>query len=119
MVLCLDDDPISTRLVRNLLDRDFEVLTCQSVGEAIALARCTEVTFFISDFHLGHGITGSKALRMLQSEVQFEPVDSVLITGHPTAKVEAEARAVGFSRCFPKPLGREFRSYFRPEAKKT
>lgn len=112
-VLCLDDDPVSLRVVRILLIRDFRVLPCTTVEEAEALIQEHAITHFVSDYHLEDGETGTSALTRLNLDPRFRPAHCVLITALPTDAIEEEVRRAGFDAVFHKPLGREFATAMR------
>ncbi len=112
VVLCLDDDPVSQKLVQLYLRDEYHVLTCGRLDEAMLHARATRVDYLVADYNLGDGITGVHALESLQQEPGFHPTASVLITANLSTEVEHDARQAGFLRMFEKPLRETFRSYF-------
>jgi len=109
--ICLDDDPLSLRLVEHLLKKRYDVLSCASVDAAARAVKQHAVDLFLCDYHLGDSITGAEAWEILTAEHGFNPVHRVLITSYPSPEIEEETLKIGFDRVFAKPLRREFQSY--------
>jgi len=111
ILLCLDDDPISLRIVKQLLRTRFRVLTASTLSEASELARAFPVRYFVCDYHLGNELTGARALLSLYETPFFDPANAILITAKPSAEISHETIKAGFSRIFAKPLRSGFRNY--------
>ena len=109
--ICLDDDPLSLRLVEHLLKKRYEVISCATLEAAIRAVEKHGAELFLCDYHLGESFTGAQAFEVLSSRHGYNPVHRILITSYPSAEIEEETLAVGFDRVFPKPLRREFQSY--------
>jgi len=109
--ICLDDDPLSLRLVEHLLKKRFEVLSCATIDAAIRATKQHAVDLFLCDYHLGEKFTGAQAFEILSEAHGFNPVHRVLITSYPSPEIEAETLGIGFDRVFAKPLRGEFQSY--------
>ncbi len=122
IALCLDDDPLSLRLVEHLLKKRYHVISCANVDSAIRAVKQHRCGLFLCDYHLGDDITGAQAWESLSREHGFSPAHRVLITSYPSAAIEEESRSVGFDRVFAKPLRREFQQYclnlFMPAARR-
>ncbi len=109
--ICLDDDPLSLRLVEHLLKRRYEVVSCANLAAAVRAVREHRADLFLCDYHLGDRITGAQAYQILRDEHGFNPAHKVLITSYPSPEIAAEIRAMGFDCMFAKPLRREFQEY--------
>jgi putative two-component system response regulator len=109
--LCLDDDPLSLRLVEHLLKKRFEVVSCATIDSAIRAVKQQHINLFLCDYHLGEHFTGAQAYDRLRCEHGYNPLHRVLITSYPSPEIEAETLAAGFDRVFSKPLRKEFQSY--------
>ena len=109
--ICLDDDPLSLRLVEHLLKKRFDVISCATLDAAIRAAKQHAVDLFLCDYHLGESFTGAQAFEILSGEHGFNPAHRILITSYPSPEIEQETLNVGFDCVFPKPLRREFQSY--------
>jgi CheY-like chemotaxis protein len=109
--ICLDDDPLSLRLVEHLLKKRFEVISCATLDAAIRATKQHAVDLFLCDYHLGERFTGAQAFEILSGSHGFNPTHRILITSYPSPDIEAESLRVGFDRVFPKPLRRDFQSY--------
>ena len=106
--LCLDDDPLSLRLVEHLLKKRYEVISCATMDSAIRAVRSHSLDLFLCDYHLGERFTGAEAYDRLRKEFGYNPVHRILITSYPSPEIEAETLASGFDRVFAKPLRQEF-----------
>jgi CheY-like chemotaxis protein len=109
--LCLDDDPLSLRLVEHLLKKRFRVVSCPSIDRAIEAVRREVIEVFLCDYHLGQEFTGAQAYEILRIKHGYDPLHRILITSYPSPEIEAETLACGFDRVFSKPLRKEFQAY--------
>jgi response regulator RpfG family c-di-GMP phosphodiesterase len=109
--LCLDDDPLSLRLVEHLLKKRYEVISCPTIDAAVKAVRGTRIGLFLCDYHLGEHFTGARANEILTRKYRFNPTHRVLITSYPSPEIEKETLNCGFERVFAKPLRNEFQSY--------
>lgn len=109
--LCLDDDPLSLRLVEHLLKKRYEVISCATMDSAVRAIQNQNIDLFLCDYHLGECFTGAQAYERLREEHGYNPVHRVLITSYPSSEIEAETLAIGFDRVFAKPLRKEFQMY--------
>lgn len=120
--LCLDDDPLSLRLVEHLLKERYQVISCPTIDAAVKAVRRHKFCLFLCDYHLGEQFTGARANEILTRKYRFNPIHRVLITSYPSPEIEKEALAAGFERVFAKPLRREFQAYclnlWRPPLKR-
>jgi len=111
VAICLDDDPLSLRLVEHLLKKRYLVMSCPTVESAIKVLDKHNVDLFLCDYHLGENFTGVQAFMQMRRDHGFNPEHNILITSYPSPEIEAETRAIGFHRVFAKPLRREFQSH--------
>ena len=111
VAICLDDDPLSLRLVEHLLKKRYQVMSCPTIESALKVVRDHSIDLFLCDYHLGEDFTGVQAFMQMRREYGFNPEHSVLITSYPSPEIEAETKAIGFHRVFAKPLRREFQSH--------
>jgi CheY-like chemotaxis protein len=109
--LCLDDDPLSLRLVEHLLKKRYEVISCATMDHAIRAVQNFNIDLFLCDYHLGERFTGAQAYERLREDHGYNPIHRVLITSYPSQEIEAETLAIGFDRVFAKPLRKEFQMY--------
>jgi CheY-like chemotaxis protein len=109
--LCLDDDPLSLRLVEHLLKERYAVISCATIDSAIRAIKRNTVGLFLCDYHLGERFTGAQAYERLRDEFGFRPIHRILITSYPSPEIEAETLASGFDRVFAKPLRKEFQAH--------
>lgn len=109
--LCLDDDPLSLRLVEHLLKKRYEVVSCATIDCAIRAVQKQSFDLFLCDYHLGEHFTGAQAFERLRHEHGYNPVHRILITSYPSREIEAETLAIGFDRVFSKPLRKEFQMH--------
>lgn len=109
--LCLDDDPLSLRLVEHLLKKRYEVISCPTIDAAIKAVKRNKIGLFLCDYHLGEHFTGARANEILTRKYRFNPTHRVLITSYPSPEIERETLNSGFERVFAKPLRSEFQNY--------
>lgn len=109
--ICLDDDPLSLRLVEHLLKKRYEVVSCPNLESAVKAVRHDNIDLFLCDYHLGESFTGAQAFETLRRHHGFNPLHSILITSYPSTDIESASKAVGFHRVFAKPLRKEFQSH--------
>lgn len=109
--LCIDDDPLSLRLVEHLLKKHFTVISCLNVDAAVKAVKRHRIDLLICDYHLNDRFTGSQAYELLRDTCGYRPRHRILITSYPSPEIEAESRAIGFDSVFSKPLRKEFQSH--------
>jgi CheY-like chemotaxis protein len=121
--ICLDDDPLSLRLVEHLLKARYEVVSCPTIDSAVKAVKQHSFGLFLCDYHLGEHFTGAQANEILSRKYRFNPKHRVLITSYPSAEIEQETLDAGFERVFAKPLRRDFQNYclnlWKPPAKQS
>ena len=109
--LCLDDDPLSLRLVEHLLKDRYQVVSCPTIDADVKAVRRHKFSLCLCDYHLGEHFTGARANEILTRKYRFNPVHRVLITSYPSPEIEKEILSIGFERVFSTPLRREFQAY--------
>ena len=109
--LCLDDDPLSLRLVEHLLKKRYDVISCPTIDAAVKAVKKHKIGLFLCDYHLGEHFTGARANEILTRKYRFNPTHRVLINSYPSPEIEGEVLKSGFERVFAKPLRSEFQNY--------
>ena len=87
-VLVVDDEPHILHSLQDLLEDDFEVLTCTTAEDALGLLETEEVAVILSDQRMP-GLTGYEFLHRAR---QVSQATRLLITGY--ADMQALVRAV-------------------------
>lgn len=105
-ILIVDDEPTYREYLDRFLSRDgLEVRTAETGAEAIALARDFAPDILLADWMLRcemHGIEVGEAMRAQRPDLRI-----LLMTGFPTADLEAEAARVGIDGFLEKPFALE------------
>lgn len=94
-VLCIDDEPHVLRALQWLLQKDFEVHTCESAGEALRMLRAHDFDVVVSDQRMP-GITGVELLRHVR---KLAPrAMRILLTGY--SDLDAMVKSVNESEVY-------------------
>ena len=105
-ILIVDDEPTYREYLERFLSRDgLDVRTAESGAEAIEVAREFSPDILLADWMLRcemHGIEVGEVLREQSPELRI-----LLMTGFPTADLEAEAARVGINGFLEKPFALE------------
>lgn len=105
-VLIVDDEPTYREYLGSFLRRrGFEVRAAETGPEAIEIARTFSPDVLLADWMLRcemHGIQVGETLRSGSPELRI-----LLMTGFPTASLEAEAARVGINGFLEKPFALE------------
>ena len=105
-ILIVDDEPTYREYLERFLKRDgLDVRTAETGSEAIELAREFAPDILLADWMLRcemHGIEVGEALRAVRPDLRI-----LLMTGFPTADLEAEAARVGIDGFLEKPFALE------------
>ncbi len=109
--ICLDDDPLSLRLVEHLLKDRYDVISCANIDATIRAVKQHNVELFLCDYHLGEQFTGARAFEILTRKYGFSPTHCILITSYPSDEIERISLDSGFTKVFAKPLRKEFQSF--------
>jgi EAL domain-containing protein (putative c-di-GMP-specific phosphodiesterase class I) len=100
-ILVVDDDVAVLGLLERALKASFDVVTCASGAEAVALVPQGGFAAVISDIKMP-GMTGLALLRAVREHDADLPV--LLVTGQPSWEGAAEAIEYGVFRYLPKPF---------------
>lgn len=111
--LVIEDDPVSSELIRSFLDRSgIEPLMTSSAEEGIALARRQPPNAALVDIHLP-GMNGLEAVRAIREDASMQKLPVIILTGDAAVeqvKIAREVKVVGY---LLKPLdANRFRSLF-------
>lgn len=80
-VLVVEDDSFTRQLVANaLIQQGFQVIDCDSAGEAMQLVKNREPHVLISDLDLGSGASGHELLKVVAREYPW--IGLVVLTAH-------------------------------------
>ena len=105
-ILIVDDEPTYREYLERFLSRDgLDVRTAETGAEAIELAKSFAPDILLADWMLRcemHGIEVGEALRAQRPDLRI-----LLMTGFPTADLEAEAARVGIDGFLEKPFALE------------
>ncbi len=105
-ILIVDDEPTYREYLERYLKRDgLEVRTAETGAEAIQISRDFQPDILLADWMLRcemHGIEVGETLRSQWPELRI-----LVMTGFPTADLEAEARRVGIDGFLEKPFSLE------------
>jgi len=105
-ILIVDDEPTYREYLERFLSRDgLDVRTAETGAEAIELAKDFAPDILLADWMLRcemHGIEVGEALRNQRPDLRI-----LLMTGFPTADLEAEAARVGIDGFLEKPFALE------------
>jgi DNA-binding NtrC family response regulator len=95
MILCIDDEPHVLRSLQWLLQKEFDVHTCESASEALRLLRQHDFDVVVSDQRMP-GITGVEFLRHVR---KLSPrAMRILLTGY--SDLDAMVRSVNESEVY-------------------
>ena len=102
-ILIVDDEPTYREYLERFLIRDgLEVRTAETGAEAIELAREFTPDLLLADWMLRcdmHGIEVAEAIRNQRPELRI-----LLMTGFPTADLQAEVATTGIDGLLEKPF---------------
>ncbi len=105
-ILIVDDEPTYREYLERFLRRDgLDVRTAETGSEAIDVAKEFAPDILLADWMLRcemHGIEVGEALRAQRPDLRI-----LLMTGFPTADLEAEAARVGIDGFLEKPFALE------------
>ncbi len=103
-ILIAEDDPVSLKLVRDVLEANEYETDCVTSGEA-ALREASEFKphLIVMDIRLP-GIDGLEATRRLKANPATAPIPIIAVTAHAMPEDEARILAAGCQAYLPKPL---------------
>lgn len=103
-ILIVEDDPVSLKLMRDVLQANSYVTTEVSNGEeALDIAARLKPDLIVMDIRLP-GIDGLEATRRLKETHETAAIPVVAVTAHAMPEDEARIRAAGCDAYLPKPL---------------
>ena len=102
-LLCLDDDPIVLRMLKQILaNQPCEVLPVSTLAGAQALIDVSAPTAMLIDLQLEHGESGVELMRNNPKLVASIPV--IIITAYPDSTLLSEAMQLAPVTLLTKPL---------------
>ncbi len=103
-ILCVEDDPVSRKLVRDVLQANgYETEEVTSGEEAVVKAAQIMPDLIVMDIRLP-GIDGLEATRRLKSDPSTAGIPVVAVTAHAMPEDEARILAAGCQAYLAKPL---------------
>jgi DNA-binding response OmpR family regulator len=106
-ILVIEDDPMVSQSIRNLLEKEGYNAVVAPVGLA-AMDFAADETFvlIISDIRMPgmNGIKTLKAIRELRREFQKPPIPEIILTAYDDAEIRKEALGMGVCEFMLKPF---------------
>jgi two-component system cell cycle response regulator DivK len=103
-ILIVEDDPVSLKLVRDVLQaNEYETEEATNGEEAVAKAIELRPALIVMDIRLP-GIDGLEATRRLKSDPSTAAIPIVAVTAHAMPEDEARILAAGCQAYLSKPL---------------
>ena len=103
-ILIAEDDPVSLKLVRDVLQANgYETKEVTSGEEAVVKAVQSKPDLIVMDIRLP-GIDGLEATRRLKSDPSTEEIPIIAVTAHAMPEDEARILAAGCQAYLSKPL---------------
>jgi two-component system cell cycle response regulator DivK len=103
-ILIAEDDTVSLKLVRDVLEANGYETDCVTSGEAaVSEAAQFKPHLVVMDIRLP-GIDGLEATRRLKSDPATAPIPVIAVTAHAMPEDEARILAAGCQAYLPKPL---------------
>jgi len=103
-ILVAEDDPVSLKLVRDVLEANEYETACVTSGEAaLRVAAEFKPHLIVMDIRLP-GIDGLETARRLKADPATAPVPIIAVTAHAMPEDEARILAAGCQAYLPKPL---------------
>jgi CheY-like chemotaxis protein len=102
-VLVIDDDEPIHFMVKNLLKKEFTVLTAHNVQEAIDILSEKQVNLILSDIHMP-GISGLEFLESIRLDEKKKKIPVLIMTNLPTVEKEQKAYDLGAADFIKKEL---------------
>jgi CheY-like chemotaxis protein len=106
-VLVVDDDPVSRRLIRDILESaEFVVQEAADGTEGLAQAERLQPDVILLDI-LMPGLDGYETCARLRTHPATRAIPVVFVTSSPDSTVNRRAYTLGVLGCIPKPFRRE------------
>jgi len=104
LILVVEDDPKSRKLLRDLLSFNaYRILESENGEDGLRLAREHLPALILMDIHLP-GISGIEALRALREDPQTSRIPVVAVTASVMTEQQDEAMGAGFDAFERKPI---------------
>lgn len=102
-VLVVDDDPMMTELMEEVLGMAYDVLTAHSKSEAAKILKDKNLQCVISDIEMSgkNSKDGFELLEIIKSDPLFSQLPVIIMSGHD---LEIEASAKGATAFLGKPI---------------
>ncbi len=103
-ILCVEDDPVSLKLMRDALQvHGYETAEATNGEQAVVRARELKPDLIVMDIRLP-GIDGLEATRRLKSDPSTAGIPIVAVTAHAMPDDEAKVLGAGCEAYLAKPL---------------
>jgi sigma-B regulation protein RsbU (phosphoserine phosphatase) len=104
-ILIVDDDPASRRLLMRPLERDYDVIECQSGSETLQLLEGAGAALVVLDYQMPD-LNGAQVCELIRSSRNSEVAQSpiIMLTGHSHADHEVECLKAGANDFVTKPV---------------
>lgn len=106
-VLVVEDHRETQRLLRKLLEAEWDCRTTQAPQEALALAVRDRFDLLVLDLHLKDHLTGLDVLRRLRALPQYQHTPAIALTTGTLPEEADHLRAAGFTAHLAKPFRQE------------
>ncbi|MCW5891015.1 MAG: response regulator [bacterium] len=104
LILIVEDDPRSRRLVRDVLEyRGFRTAEATAGDEGVRLAKTLGPSLILMDLQLPR-LDGIAALRLLRADPATRAIPVVAVTASATSAARPQVRAAGFDGHHDKPI---------------
>jgi sigma-B regulation protein RsbU (phosphoserine phosphatase) len=104
-ILIVDDDPLSRRLLTRSIEKDYEVVECQSGFETMQLLEGEGPALVVLDYQMPD-LNGAQVCELIRSSPDAEVAQSpiILLTGHSNVEHEIECLRAGADDFVTKPV---------------
>ena len=104
IILCVDDEPINLAILKHVLKKQFEVVTCQSGMNALEIMNNKHFTDVISDYHMPemNGIEFINQAKQKHPHVSFH----ILSGYHDNEDIQTALKEKTIQNFFEKPFNK-------------
>ena len=106
IVLAIDDNIVMLKVISDLLTPDYDVLTCISAANAIAVMNRLTPSLILLDIEMPD-ISGFEFLHTIRKNPKFMKIPVIVITSHDETGVHEHAKKHGASSVVMKPVDPE------------